>query len=192
MTSAVTRFASNVSTNTVNFGFPYGGPQHATLTLRSHPRYGKSILLSVEKGQFICGIESCSVSVRFDDGKAKDYPPVPLHDLVHELSDLAAGDVADGPVAEPVKRPIDVRPVASLIALRPSSVARRRRMLSRLALRRASRLWLVIGLGIDCSVQRTVTSTARSSASAGEKRRVRSNMSWFLLSGSPECAMIGG
>ena len=29
------------STNTENFGFPYAGPQHATLTLRTHARYGK-------------------------------------------------------------------------------------------------------------------------------------------------------
>lgn len=67
-------FASVLSNNTVNFGFPYSGPQHATLTLRTHPRYGQNVILSIERGQFLCpSYDGCTVLVRFDDGKAIRY-----------------------------------------------------------------------------------------------------------------------
>lgn len=69
-----TYFASVLSTNTVNFGFPYSGAQHGTLTLRTHPRYGKDVILSIERGQFLCpSYEGCTVLVRFDDGTAYRY-----------------------------------------------------------------------------------------------------------------------
>lgn len=62
------------STNTVNFSFPYEGAQRATLTLRIHPRHGNDIILSIEKGQFLCSsYDGCSVLVRFDDEKAIKY-----------------------------------------------------------------------------------------------------------------------
>lgn len=67
-------FASVLSTNTVNFGFPYSGAQHGTLTLRTHPRYGKDVILSIERGQFLCpSYDGCTVLVRFDDNKAIRY-----------------------------------------------------------------------------------------------------------------------
>ena len=67
-------FASVLSTNTVNFGFPYSGAQHGTLTLRTHPRYGKDVILSIERGQFLCpSYDGCTVLVRFDDSKAIQY-----------------------------------------------------------------------------------------------------------------------
>lgn len=62
------------STNTVTFGFPYAGAQHATLTLRTHPRYGKDVILAIERGQFLCpSYEGCQVLVRFDDAPAVKY-----------------------------------------------------------------------------------------------------------------------
>lgn len=64
------------SLNEVNFDFPYRGAQRGTLTLRSHPKYGKDVILSIEKGQFLCGIDDCTVAVRFDDGKTQNYPAV--------------------------------------------------------------------------------------------------------------------
>jgi hypothetical protein len=65
------------STNTVEFGFPYSGPQHATLTLRTHPRHGKDVILSIERGQFLCrSYEDCTILVRFDDQKAQSYSAV--------------------------------------------------------------------------------------------------------------------
>lgn len=70
-------FASVSSTNTVNFGFPYSGPQHGTLTLRTHPRYGKDVILSIERGQFLCtSFEACTVLVRFDDSAASNYSAI--------------------------------------------------------------------------------------------------------------------
>lgn len=62
------------STNTVNFAFPYEGAQRATLTLRVHPRYGNDVILSIEKGQFLCSsYDGCSVLVRFDNDNAVKF-----------------------------------------------------------------------------------------------------------------------
>lgn len=66
--------ASVQSTNTVSFDFPYSGPQHATLTLRTHPRHGKDVILRIERGQFLCrSYDGCNVLVRFDDSEAQTY-----------------------------------------------------------------------------------------------------------------------
>jgi hypothetical protein len=67
------RYASVQSINELNFGFPYQGAQHATLTLRTHPRFGKNVMLRIERGQFLCGVEGCSVTVRFDVGKPQRF-----------------------------------------------------------------------------------------------------------------------
>src|SRR5271168_2662952 len=61
------------SLNRLNFSFPYQGSQSATIALRLHPRYGKSIILSVERGQFLCGVDGCTVDMRFDDGKPETF-----------------------------------------------------------------------------------------------------------------------
>lgn len=59
--------ASLSSSNTVDFAFPYNGEQHATLILRKR-RNSNDIILTIEKGQLICGnYFGRSVSVRFDD-----------------------------------------------------------------------------------------------------------------------------
>jgi hypothetical protein len=65
------------STNTVEFGFPYTGVQHAALTLRTHSRLGKDVILNIERGQFLCrSYEDCTILVRFDDQKAQNYSAV--------------------------------------------------------------------------------------------------------------------
>lgn len=61
------------SVNEIQFGFPYQGSQRGTLQLRIHPKYGKDVILSIEKGQFLCGIDSCTVAVRFDQETAQAY-----------------------------------------------------------------------------------------------------------------------
>jgi len=61
------------SQNTVDFSFPYAGAQHATLTLRKHPRYGHDVIFTIERGQFGCGFDGCPIMVRFDDGQAERY-----------------------------------------------------------------------------------------------------------------------
>ena len=59
------------SSNTFEFNFPYQRPQRATLQLRKHPRFGKDVILSIERGQFMCGANGCTVQVRFDDGNVQ-------------------------------------------------------------------------------------------------------------------------
>jgi hypothetical protein len=62
------------SSNTVSFAFPYGGEQHATLTIRTHPRFGKDVIFNIQRGQFLCrSYQNCGVLVRFDDQSATSY-----------------------------------------------------------------------------------------------------------------------
>jgi len=61
------------SKNKVNFDFPYHGPQRATLSLRLHPKYGKDIILNLNKAHFLCGIDGCYMAVRFDEGKVQNF-----------------------------------------------------------------------------------------------------------------------
>lgn len=61
------------SENTVTFGFPYQGEQRGRLEFRKHPKYGKDVLLQIERGQFVCGIDQCTVAVRFDDGAVQQF-----------------------------------------------------------------------------------------------------------------------
>lgn len=77
MTGGTTYHASVYSTNTVNFNSPYNGEQHARLSLRTDPKYGKDIFFSIEKGQILChSYEDCSVLVRFDNEKPTTYSGV--------------------------------------------------------------------------------------------------------------------
>jgi hypothetical protein len=74
MTGKDSHVARIASENTVNFGFPYAGPQHAVLILREHPSYGHDVILQIEQGQFLCpSYEGCQVRVRFDDGASERW-----------------------------------------------------------------------------------------------------------------------
>lgn len=59
-----------LSQNEVSFDFPYQGVQRGELMLREHSEYGKDVILSVDRGQFLCGFRGCRVEVRFDDGES--------------------------------------------------------------------------------------------------------------------------
>ena len=65
--------ASVQSMNEFEFGDPYQGVQHATLTLRKHPRWGHDVILGIERGQFTLGTEGGDVSVRFDNHPSRTY-----------------------------------------------------------------------------------------------------------------------
>jgi hypothetical protein len=52
----------------LDFDFPYEGGSKGELTLRNSPKNGKDAILSVTKGQFMCGLESCRVNIRIDEG----------------------------------------------------------------------------------------------------------------------------
>ena len=58
------------SNNSFEMGFPYQGGTTADITIRKHPRYGKDVYLSINKGQLLCtSYEGCQVSIRFDERK---------------------------------------------------------------------------------------------------------------------------
>ena len=51
------------SMNTINLGFPYQGAQRGSLMLR-RTEGEKEAMFSIERGQIVCGIDSCTVDVR--------------------------------------------------------------------------------------------------------------------------------
>lgn len=55
----------------MNFSFPYAGPQHGTLTLRTHPRYGKNVIFNIERGQIPCPAVSYSAAGPEDNSTEK-------------------------------------------------------------------------------------------------------------------------
>ena len=77
MASGTTYHAQVLSENTVEFDFPYNGPQRAKLHIRTHPRHGKDVIMQIERGQILCrSYEDCTILVRFDDQKAQTYSAV--------------------------------------------------------------------------------------------------------------------
>lgn len=62
------RIAAVDSTNEVRFSFPYAGSQHGALVLRQSAG-DLDVMLQIAKGQFMCGIQTCETTVRFDEGK---------------------------------------------------------------------------------------------------------------------------
>ena len=79
--------ATTVSTNELRFSSPYEGAQRAYVNLRVHPKNGKSVILVIEKGQFLChnraptlfsrsDVFHCDVMVRFDDGRVRNFEAV--------------------------------------------------------------------------------------------------------------------
>ena len=77
MTGGTTRHAVVLSSNLVNFGSPYAGPQNGRLSLRIDPKYGKDIIFRIERGQLLChSYEDCEVLIRFDDGKPERFAGV--------------------------------------------------------------------------------------------------------------------
>lgn len=73
MTGRKVLVATVASRNELNFSSPYSGAQKAILLLRDHPRRGRDAIITIERGQFLCGVSACSVMVRFDDGKPMRY-----------------------------------------------------------------------------------------------------------------------
>jgi len=77
MTSKTIAFAESKSLNKENLHWPYGRNIGATLTLRKHPRHGKSVYVTLDKGQILCrSYESCTVSIRFDDRPPHQYSAI--------------------------------------------------------------------------------------------------------------------
>jgi hypothetical protein len=86
-------FAAVESTNTLEFGFPYQGVQHARLTIRKKTGHETDVYVAIEKGQFLCGVENCTVNVRFDQGSIRHFTAVPPSD--HSSTVLFIEDAPD-------------------------------------------------------------------------------------------------
>lgn len=76
--------ASLKSTNSISLEFPYQGEQHATLAIREHPKFGKDVFISIEKGQLLDSDFHDRVTVRFDNDKTASFPTVRPADLSTE------------------------------------------------------------------------------------------------------------
>ena len=73
MRNQTTRYASLESDNQLSFDFPYNGGSTGKLLLRISPKYGKNVILEVDKGQFLCSFEGCTVHVKFDNQPIVSY-----------------------------------------------------------------------------------------------------------------------
>lgn len=73
MTSKKTYHAFVESKDYFELDRPYEGKQKAELTLRTHPRWGKELYLSIQQGQFLCRYRDCNLTVRFDDRPAMQF-----------------------------------------------------------------------------------------------------------------------
>lgn len=69
MSGVTVKTAKAKSLNDVEFGFPYQGKQSGTLYLRNHPRHGKEVIFTIEKGQIVCQVSTCQINVKFGEGK---------------------------------------------------------------------------------------------------------------------------
>jgi len=73
--------AKTKSTNTIEFSYPYQYPQRTTLVLRAHPEEGNTVYVLIERGQFLCSMEGCTVAVRFDDDDIQTFSALPAADM---------------------------------------------------------------------------------------------------------------
>lgn len=70
MTGVTSYHASTGSVNTVSFGFPYAGEQHARVMATAN-----SLILWIERGQVVCHSygDPCRVLVKFDESEPQYY-----------------------------------------------------------------------------------------------------------------------
>lgn len=70
------RYARVRSLNEIEFDFPYAEPQRAILMLRRHPKHGNDVILSIERGQFLAGLDGTDVAVKFDNESPRQFHAV--------------------------------------------------------------------------------------------------------------------
>jgi hypothetical protein len=58
-------YASITSDNKVEFEFPYNGGSTLTMSIR-HDYSGDNVIFEISKGQFVCGVETCSGEMNVD------------------------------------------------------------------------------------------------------------------------------
>lgn len=81
MTGKAKKTAVTTSDNSLSLGFPYSGTNYAQLIVRQHPQYGTDVILSIDKGQFLCSTyQGCPIQVRFDDAPPVKFNGAPSAD----------------------------------------------------------------------------------------------------------------
>jgi hypothetical protein len=76
MSDKETKKACTTSTNEIVQAFPYHNTT-AHLCVRQSPKWGLDAFVELDdSGQILCGIESCSLPVRFDKKPTQKYPAV--------------------------------------------------------------------------------------------------------------------
>lgn len=80
LNDAQTKTACTTSTNQISQSFPYHDTS-AQLCLRHSRRNGLDAYVSLDRdGQILCGIDSCTIPVRFDKGQLQHFPGVGAKD----------------------------------------------------------------------------------------------------------------
>lgn len=80
MNGSTMQIAYVASSNSLNLPSPYTGKNHGRIVVRSAKANGLVVVVQVEKGQFICGVNNCSVLVRFDEKQPTKFRAVPPSD----------------------------------------------------------------------------------------------------------------
>ena len=65
-------FANTASLNSANFQFPYNGESHLNILVRNSSSENE-VLFTIDKGQFMCGIDGCELAIKFDNEPVKTY-----------------------------------------------------------------------------------------------------------------------
>ena len=92
MTGKPIREAKTLSQNELDLGFPYGVVS-GHLHVRIHPRYGRDVVVRIDKGQMLCHTSGdCPVLVRFDDAKPIQLNGNPPADRSTEVIFLGSYD----------------------------------------------------------------------------------------------------
>lgn len=75
MGRGVRTWTATLSVNRLNFGFPYRGGSRGRLTLRRGPTQVNptDVMLEISRGQFLCGIDGCSIAARFDEDAVIEF-----------------------------------------------------------------------------------------------------------------------
>jgi hypothetical protein len=72
MTGKAVDLACTTAKNTLQFQFPYSGGSSAQLCFRN--KAGRKVAyVTVDKGQFVCGLETCPMQVKFDEGPMRTF-----------------------------------------------------------------------------------------------------------------------
>ncbi|HJF29097.1 MAG TPA: hypothetical protein K8V79_12855 [Acinetobacter lwoffii] len=102
MRGTKSQHATTLSTNSMDFEFPYNGGSHLGLTLRKNNE-GQDIIVAIDKGQFICGIQSCEAAFKFDDGPVQQITMVGTDDHKSDVL-FVAYDKTEEKIIQQIKK----------------------------------------------------------------------------------------